>query len=147
MKSTEIEAIINTGEKLPQQFGFIPGHLELSDRPELSVFPFNILFVSHLTDGKQTIAGVAEYLPDLDSYQSKGESQFFAYQNKYNPADLIVIIYGGDSARYEGIKIIEGDEVIHTTGSGWNEFFAKLTATGLSAGEGCRFSRNICSSI
>jgi hypothetical protein len=140
MKSTEFEDINKNGTKLPQRYAFIPRNLEIENRPELSNFSYNILFISYETDGKQTLAAEAIYVPVIETFRAEGQALILDYVNQYKPENRILIIFHQDTGQYEGEKFLDGKSVSTTIGSDWKNFFINLTAPGLSDGEGCKFS-------
>ncbi len=135
---------------------FIPGHLEIPEKPELRVFPYNILFMSYANiDGVDT-SGTALYLPDVESYTVNDKAESMRYFNQHQKAngdhfktttkpasydgqDYIDISYIRDSDRYEAEKYVAGQNTSTTYGVGWKVFFVHLTMVGLKAGEGCEF--------
>ncbi len=135
---------------------FIPGHLEIPDKPELSVFAYNILFMSYANVDGVDAYGTALYLPDVESYAVNGKAESMRYFNQYQKSDggqlvfdtkpasydgqdYIDISYIRDSDRYEAEKYVAGQNTSTTYGVGWKVFFVHLTMVGLKAGEGCEF--------
>jgi len=137
-------------------YAFIPKRLEIPDNPELSVFPFNIMFMSLANiDGNDT-SGTALYLPDLESYTGSGKTESMRYFNQYQKADgghfktdarpasydgqdYIDINYFKDSGKYEAEKYVSGQNTSTTVGGDWKMFFVHLTMVGLATNESCDF--------
>jgi hypothetical protein len=120
-------------------FGFIPHRLEIEDKPELNVFPFNVLFAQYKVENGKTISGSAVYEPDLGSYKQEGEMSSMEYHNIYGPANWLVVVYDKSRKSYHGNKIVNGKSVGEAGGSEWNMFFIHFTALGLANGERCMF--------
>ena len=118
--------------------GFIPYCLEIDGRPELSVFPLNILFAKYKceTDGRK-IMGNALYKPDLESFRSGGKECSMTYRNAYGGNSHLVIKYDQLKKNYTGEKVVNGKWVGMAEGPEWKMFFVHFTALGLSNGERC----------
>ena len=120
------------------RFAFIPGHLEIEGRPELNNFSLNIMFMSWTIRDGVEISGTALYEPDLTTF-ADGLCQKLSYYNIHSRDCLIEIEYDTESFRYEGRKVINGQNVGLAIGSDWKNFFVHLTMLGLTNGERCEF--------
>lgn len=120
-------------------YGFVPHRLEIENRPELNVFPFNVLFVQYKVENGKTISGSAIYEPDLGSYKRVGDVSSMEYHNIYGPANWLMIEYDKSKQSYLGKKIVNGESVGIAMGMHWNMFFIHFTALGLANGERCEF--------
>lgn len=118
-------------------FGFVPHRLEIKERPELSIFPFNVLFVQNKVVNGKTIIGSALYEPNLESFKIYGEIRSMEYHNVYGGKSWLVIIYDVSKESYLGKKIVNGESVGMAVGMQWNMFFVHFTALGLANGEAC----------
>jgi len=121
------------------RFGFVPHRLEIKERPELNIFPFNVLFVQNKIVNGKTIVGSALYEPDLGSFKIYGEKRSMEYHNIYGGKSWLVIEYDVSEKSYLGKKIVNGESVGMAVGAQWNMFFVHFTALGLANGEGCEF--------
>ena len=119
------------------QLAFIPHRLEIEDRPELNVFPFNVLFAQYKVENGKTISGDALYEPDLGSYKQEENVSSMEYHNIYGPANWLVIQYDKAKQSYLGKKFVNGESVGWAVGMNWKMFFIHFTALGLSNGERC----------
>lgn len=120
-------------------FAFIPRPLAVEDRPELSVLPLNVLYVSMANiDGVDTSA-TSLYEPNFTSYRKNKRTQCMRYYNTYRESDYIDITYFYSEKRYEGVKYVKGIEILSAYGKDWQTFFVHLTMNGLAKGEGCIF--------
>jgi hypothetical protein len=120
-------------------YGFVPHRLEIETRPELNVFPFNVMFMQFMIENGKTISGTALYEPDFGSYKQDGEVSSMEYHNKYGPANWLVIEYDRAEQSYIGKKFVNGGPVGEGYGKEWNMFFVHFTALGLANGERCMF--------
>ncbi len=121
------------------QFGFIPRHLEIADRPELNVFPLNILFAqAGERDGKPAY-GTALYEPDLMSYRQDGEFCTMTYHNAYGGKSWVEVRYNSAMRNYHATKFVNDERIGEAIGQVWEMFFAHLTMLGLKNGERCEF--------
>lgn len=120
----------------PTPFAFVPRPLEVEDRPELSVFPLNVMYVSTASiDGVDT-SETSLYEPYFASYRRNDKTQCMRYYNKYSAVDYIDITYYFDVSKYIGVKYVKGKEVLSAYGSEWKAFFVHLTLNKLAKGEG-----------
>ena len=122
-----------------QRFAFVPHRLDIEGRPELSDFPFNVLYVSWKRVNGVDVSGTAVYYPELDTYRLAVDARVMNYRNIYGRENLLVITKYAD--KWEGVKIINDKRVITAFGINWQQFFVQLTAFGLSDGEKCKFKR------
>ncbi len=121
-------------------FGFVPHRLEMEERLELNIFPFNVLFAQHGTKDGKRVYGSAVYEPDIQSYRSEGELRSMRYLNGYGGNSMLIISYDTKKAEYHGEKFVNGKSVgMAYGGNNWNLFFAHFTALGLANGERCKF--------
>jgi hypothetical protein len=144
-----MKKIITTKEELAEhkdkvipfksRFGFVPRKLDIKDRPELSIFPYNIMFMNFRFYYGQKQSGIALYEPVLDSYEDILDRKRLLYRNIYDPENKIIIEYFVKDMRYEGFKYIKGRCVREAHGKEWKMFFVHLTMTGPEHGEGCKF--------
>lgn len=120
-------------------YAFVPNRLDIADRPELNVFPFNILFMQFKVENGKAITGHAVYEPDLGSYKREGDVSSMEYQNIFGPANWLVIEYDTSNQSYLGKKMVNGESAGIATGKDWHMFFIHFTALGLTNGEQCKF--------
>ena len=122
-------------------YGFIPRKLHINDRPELGVFPLNILFMKYRSYYGEMQSGTSLYEPVIDSYEDIIDRQRLLYRNIYNPRNKIIIVYYPEEEKYEGHKYVNGECVLQSYGLDWKIFFTHLTMGGLQNGEGCKFKK------
>jgi len=120
-------------------FGFVPHRLEIDERPELHVFPFNVLFAQYKAENGKTIMGSAIYEPDLGSFKKEEDKSFMYYHNAYGGKSWLLIEFDSIKKSYLGKKVVDGKDAGMATGMEWNMFFAHFTALGLTNGERCKF--------
>jgi hypothetical protein len=125
-------------------YSHIPHHLSISDKPELNMFPLNVMFSrfhrkNPSADGGKIIMGSALYEPALNSYRKKGTRLSMEYFNIYGSGCWLIIEYDSLNASYHGKKFIRGTCVGQSFGREWKWFFVHFTALGLSDGERCKF--------
>jgi hypothetical protein len=118
-------------------YAFIPNCLEINGRPELAVFPFNVVFAKYKKENGQTVMGAAVYEPDLASLKKTGEIYSMEYNNIYGGKNWLVIEYDANLKSYLGNKYVNGKSAGQATGIDWKMFFVHFTALGLSSGEQC----------
>ncbi|MFC1649568.1 hypothetical protein ACFL2C_02515 [Patescibacteria group bacterium] len=119
------------------RYGFVPHRLEIEERPELSDFPFNVLFVNFFLKDNKDFSATALYEPEIESYSVNKEEKSLDYRNIYGHEDLLTIVKRKKS--WSGVKVIKNERVLWADGPKWNLFFAHLTMNGLSKGERCKF--------
>jgi hypothetical protein len=123
----------------PSEFAFIPRPLILADRPDLEVFPLNIMFMNLANiDGVDTCA-TAIYEPFLPSHINDDITKSMRYYNTRREEDYIDIRYDPITGKYEGDKYINNKPVHSAYGPAWKGFFIHLTIGGLNIGEACLF--------
>lgn len=120
-------------------YGFVPHRLEIEGRPELNIFPFNVLFMQWKVENGQTIAGSAVYEPDLVSFKQDGIKYSMYYHNAYGGKNWLIIEYDSTKQSYIGTKFVNEKEVGMAFGSKWKMFFVHFTSLGLVNGERCEF--------
>lgn len=119
---------------------FIPHRLEIAWNPELDIFPFNVLFMSHTVRDGQKVTGSVLYEPEFHTYKKEGPLSSMRYRNIYGGDCYIMISFDEEKKVYCGEKFINGECVTTTDGGNdWQLFFTHLTMTGLSDGERCLF--------
>ncbi|MDO8558058.1 MAG: hypothetical protein Q7S09_02605 [bacterium] len=119
-------------------FGFIPHNLEIAGRPELSVFPFNVMFAQYGTKEGKNVMGSAVYEPDWATFKREGTESSMTYRNSYGGDGYLVITHDGKS--YHGEKYVGGKSAGSADGGlDWKMFFVHFTALGLANGERCKF--------
>lgn len=129
----------NESVKRGVHFGFIPRHLEIADRPELNVFPLNILFAQNGEHEGQQTYGTALYEPDLMSYREEGDVCTMTYHNAYGGKSWVEVRYDSAMHNYLGTKYVNEERIGEAIGQVWEMFFAHLTSLGLKNGERCEF--------
>lgn len=119
--------------------GSMPHRLEIEGRPELNVFPFNVLFSQVRTrDGKVLVAS-ALYEPDLASFESGKEERSMKYHNVYGGDSWLMIKHNLSNKHYSGEKVVNGETFGFSMGEDWQMFFLHFTTLGLVDGEHCWF--------
>ncbi|MCX6758771.1 MAG: hypothetical protein NTX14_03625 [Candidatus Nealsonbacteria bacterium] len=125
------------------RYGFVPKWLEFPDRPELAVFPLNILFMSYARIDGVLNCGTALYEPLIDTYVDDGARVSLMYLNSHNhdPEKIwsIKIIYDRGKNLYTGLKFRNADLITESVHRDWYLFFGVWTMGGLSNGESCKF--------
>ena len=120
--------------------GFVPHLLEIEERPELNVFPLNVLFARWGIRNDVQIMGSALYEPDFTTFKQNGAESSMKYHNKYGGDCWLKITYNTEKGiKYRGEKYIDGKSVGMATGGHWQQFFMHFTALGLTQGEQCEF--------
>src|SRR3990172_301978 len=127
-------------KKLNYGAAFIPHHLDIEDKPELSDFPRNILFATYYSENGINKIASSLYEPDLVTYLDEGGiKRSLTYRNIYNPDNRIKVTRYED--KWEGEKFINNKRDLWAFGRTWQQFFVQLTILGLSKGERCKFER------
>jgi hypothetical protein len=117
---------------------FIPKRLEVTEKPEMSNFPVNVLFVSfRIADGRLQ-AGSALYEPDFDTYHREENQTSMKYHNVYG-GGYLVVTFDEIDRRYRGEKSVNRKPVGLSIGGDWQSFFMHFTLLGLPDGERCKF--------
>lgn len=122
--------------------GFIPKSLKINDRPELSIFPLNVLIGRYtIRDGKKMF-GSALYEPDISSFIEDKESGIMSmrFYNKYNHDYWLEMEYEFKNKKRRCQKMCKGEQCgIAFGGENWNGFFVQVSFLGLYEGETCKF--------
>ena len=122
--------------------GFVPHLLEIEERPELNVFPLNVLFASWTIRSGIRIMGSAQYEPDFTTFKQNGAESSMKYRNKYGGDCWLKITHNaGEGIKYHGEKHINGKSVGIASGAHSQGFFVHFTALGLTNGEQCKFKK------
>jgi hypothetical protein len=120
-------------------FSFIPKRLEIKERPELNIFPFNVLFGRNKSkDGKMIMAS-ALYEPDIMSFKKAGNEWSMNYHNVYGGNSWLSIVYDEVKNSYVGTKFINGESSGMAFGGQWDMFFIHFTMLSVAKGEMCKF--------
>lgn len=119
--------------------GFIPHRLEIDGRPELSLFPLNVLFAKQKMENNQVIRGSALYTPEFDTIMLAGTNFSMRYRNSYGGESYLIIEYNFLKRTYTGSKFVHEKLVGMADGNEWNPFFIHFTILGLVNGERCLF--------
>lgn len=144
MKNNQTE----NNPKISGFVGFLPKPLRLENKPELSVFPFNVLIGRYtIRDGKQ-ILGSALYEPDLSSLKmDESRNLILVYKNRYDSRYKLKIFLD-KSLKIRICEKYRENELIATangildwekTDESWKKFFMQVALIGLDNGETCRF--------
>jgi len=119
--------------------GFIPHRLDVKERPELSIFPFNVLFAKRKIGNGKLVTGYALYEPDLASLKKDEDEWSMNYYNVYGGDCWLRIKYNESKPFYIGEKFVNGKSVVIAEGPAWEMFFVHFTLLGLANGERCEF--------
>ncbi len=114
---------------------FIPYKLDIAGRPELSLFPLNVLFAKYKTVDGNVVIGKALYEPDLKSLSKKGTVFRMTYRNAYGGDGRLIIRYDFLKEKYQGEKFVRGESVGQAEGTEWDRFFMQFGVLGISDGE------------
>ena len=120
--------------------GYIPYHLEIEGRPELSLFPLSVAFSEKkIKDGKTCFSN-ALYFPDLESFKLERDKDKVSlrYHNTYG-GDCWLLVEYGPTLGYVGKKFVNGKCNWESSGPEWRMFFVHFTMLGLADGERCEF--------
>jgi hypothetical protein len=121
--------------------GFVPRHLEIKDRPELNLFPLNLLFVGLQKNNEDDlIMGSSVYEPDLSTFRLDNDMFSLRYDNIYGDG-WVVIEFNTSTRTYLGTKYINGVSVGSAIGMDWSMFFVHLTGIGLVNYERCKLEK------
>jgi hypothetical protein len=121
---------------------FIPRHLAVDRRPELTSFPLNVLFVSYRVVNGIRETGEALYEPDLATFTMTGTVHSMTYRNAFGADGTLQVAFDVLAEQWHGQRFIAGERVDEVTAFEWRAFFLNLTALGLVPGEACRFTRD-----
>ena len=120
-------------------YAFVPQHLEIPDRPELNVFPYNVMFMKFKVENGITVSGTAIYDPLIITFKKEGVKSTMEYFNIYGPECRLRIEVDTINPSYHGEKFVRGEIVGQAEGREWDTFFVHFTMLGLSNGERCKF--------
>lgn len=136
--------------KLRGFVGFIPKPLGLIDKPELSVFPLNVLIGRYtIRKGKQVLGSVL-YEPDLSSLVLDNESNLILiYRSRYDSRYFLKLSIDKTYKKRTCEKYKETELLGTSHGiidwekqdESWNNFFRHVAFLGLDNGERCNFSQ------
>lgn len=113
---------------------FVPSRLEISGRPELNNFPFNITFGTVTQDDNNTEREeLSLYEPDLSTFTEEGFEQKMKYYNNLNPERRfwVEIAYNTNTKSYVGTKYRDDKSIGSAEGPSWDGFFVHLTLLGV----------------
>lgn len=116
-------------------YAFIPRTLEIPALPELSVFPFNVLFARFRTRPSGRKGYSAVYGPDIRTYRTGPEEAVMDYKNELDPRFHLEITYNKANGTYRGDRYVQATLETTSFGREWHEFFIQLGAVGLLEGE------------
>lgn len=135
--------------KLRGFVGFIPKPLGLIDKPELSIFPLNVLIGRYtIRDGKQVLGSVL-YEPDLSSLILDNEgSLILIYRSRYDSRYYLKLLLdktykNRKCEKYKDLELLGSTHGIidwEKQDESWNIFFRHVAMLGLDNGEKCSFS-------
>ena len=120
-------------------YGFIPQRLAIAKRPELNLFPLNVMFAKYKVENGKTVMGSALYEPDLGSFRQGGNKRSMEYHNINGGRSWLIIEYDLLQKSYMGNKLVNDRSVGVAVGADWKMFFVHFTGLGLSDGEICEF--------
>jgi hypothetical protein len=120
-------------------YSFIPSELKIEGRPDLRVFPLNVLFAKYKTKDGKTIMGSALYEPNIESLKQDKKEWQMRYYNIYNSKDWLLIKYHSEKHTYWGHKFVNNKSAGSAFGIEWKMFFVHFTNLGLVNGERCKF--------
>ena len=135
--------------KLSGFIGFIPKPLGLVDKPELSVFPFNVLIGRYTIKEGKKIFGSVLYEPDLSSLVLDSENNLILiYRNRYDRRYFLKLSIDKMLKKRTCEKYKETELLGTAYGvidwekkdESWSNFFLHVAALGLDDGERCIFS-------
>jgi hypothetical protein len=135
-------------QNLYGQVGFIPKPLGLIAKPELSVFPLNVLIGRYtVKEGKQVFGSVL-YEPDLSSLILDGKgSLIMIYRNRYDSRYFLKLsldkaLKNRKCEKYKESELLGtayGTVDWEKKSDCWNNFFRHVAILGLDNGERCIF--------
>ena len=123
----------------PDFIGFVPHPLEIKERPELDVFPLNVLFAKLGTRNGKNVMGTALYEPNLESFKREGKKCSMKYHNAYGDDCWLFVTHDLAKKSYRGEKFVNGKSVGISFGPEWKMFFVHFAILGLTNGERCEF--------
>lgn len=147
-----MEIDLTKEENIKQTNGFvvfIPKRLDIKDRPELTIFPLNILIGRYTMRNGGKVFGSVCYEPDLSTFFHDKENDivYMGYYNPYNRDYNIALIFYIIPLEYEALKCVRGEQVSLACGKikndkdedGWRNFFIHVSFLGFEQGETCYF--------
>lgn len=111
------------------ELAFVPKRLEIVERPELNVFPFNVVFASLKS------LSVAMYLPEFSTFEETDSSRKLRYYNTASRSWWLEIEYSKERENYMGFRFCEGESRGGAFGAHWGWFFSHLTMEGVLENE------------
>lgn len=121
-------------------YSFIPMHLAIKERPELNIFPYNVLIAMYGAnkEGKTEMASVV-YEPALLTHIDNGKTQSLSYFNIYNSDYRLEISFDNKEESYSCQKFYKENLLVIADGREWKMFFVQVGILGLANGENCLF--------
>lgn len=114
-------------------FAFIPLHLEIKDRPELNIFPFNVFVSTHrINMAEKIVVWSIFYDPDLSSYEDNGTVKSLTYLNVFNSDFKLKISIDTEKNTYSCDKYDKEKIVGAADGAEWNRFFIQVGLLGFA---------------
>lgn len=117
------------------EYAFIPRNLEIPAFPELSIFPWNVLFARFKADASGLKGYSAEYVPDIRTFRAGPEEAVMDYKNELDPRFHLEITYNKATGSYRGDRFKEAMLKATSFGRDWHGFFIQLGIVGLLDGE------------
>lgn len=131
-------------ETMSGSVGYIPKPLKLENKPELNIFPFNVLMGKYMYRNGEIVFGHIVYEPDLSSLGADDEDNLaMNYINHYDRRFYLKMIVENDMKSRKCIKYKE-DEIVGESGAvidpdneenSWKIFFAHVALIGFADGE------------
>lgn len=127
--------IITTRENksFPPKLFFIPRPFEMPERPELSVFPQNILIAGFKENIEDVM--IAGYIPDLETYILNEYVRSLKYLNNLDSNHWLEISYDEDKSAWSIEKYYQDKLLGNVYGIEWQGFFYQLGLLGLGEEE------------
>lgn len=131
-------------ETMSGSVGYIPRPLRLKDKPELNIFPFNVLMGKYMEKNGEIVFAHIVYEPDLSSLGIDDEDNLaMNYINRYDRRFYLKMIVQKDfksrkCIKYKGNKIVgESGAIIDPDNkeNSWKIFFAHVALIGFADGE------------
>jgi len=121
-------------KSLTELIGFIPKPLAITDKPELSVFPEKLHFLSLEQGNDASDYYYSVYLPDLSTYRKAKGEQILTYYNVLNQ-DInewrVDILYNKRKRLWTGNKYYKKRIMTSALGRDWENFFYHLGRMGV----------------
>jgi protein-tyrosine phosphatase len=124
---------------IPSFISFIPKPLEIEGRPELQIFPLNVLFAAMTVRDGRVVLARALYEPDISSFLKNDNKGSLLYRNSYGGDGQVKITFDATRRIYYGEKFVNGACSVRSFGTEWDAFFSHFTMLGLTKGEACLF--------